>query len=152
MLQHRFILFVSLVHQSIICSNVNKILASSSQESLTTDVSIINANAWKNFTELFVDDKNGFKFFPKNTTFLNNNKNETDDEVWDLDRFLEIWNPIAVSRIWNNETYRNISLSCSEDLTRYMMGVSERRIWAQKSKHNLRLISQILKNFIFIYM
>jgi len=118
---------------------VNKILASSLQESLTTDDSVTNANAWKNFTELFVDD--GFKF-PKNTTFLNDNKN-ADDEVWDLDRFLEIWNPIAVSRIWNNETYRNakISLSCSEDLTRYMMGVSERRIWAQKSKHNLRFIS-----------
>jgi len=134
MLQHRLILFVSLLHQSVICSNVNKILASSSQESLTADDLATNTDVRKNFTELSADDENEFKF-PKKT-FLNDI--DADDEVWDLDRFLGIWNPIAVSRIWNNETYRNakISLSCNEDLTRYMIGVTERRIWAQKSKHN----------------
>ncbi|RLU27089.1 hypothetical protein DMN91_000888 [Ooceraea biroi] len=130
MLQYRFILFVSLLHQSVICSNVNKITPFS-QGSLMIDDSVTNVNAWRNFTELFVGDKTGFKF-PKNTS-LNDTKN-ADDELWDLDQLLEIWNPIAVSRIWNNETYRNarISLSCGEDLTRYMMGISKRRNWAQK--------------------
>lgn len=139
MLQYKVILFLSLLHQLVICSNVNKIAQSSEESSATDENSVINANAWRNFTELFRSDQNEFKF-PNDTTFLNNIKS-ADDGPWDLDRVLDIWNPITVSRFWNNETYRDakISLLCGEDLVHYMMGVSKRRIWAQKSKHNLIL-------------
>ncbi|KAL6448100.1 hypothetical protein ACFW04_000259 [Cataglyphis niger] len=131
MLHHRIVLYLLLLYQFVICSNVTETILSS-QDQLSIEKSIANENIWENFTEQFVRDKDEFKLSSNNATAPNGRNNEK--KLWDGDQFLEIWNPVVISRIWNNETYRDadISLSCGEDITRYMMGVSKKTTWALK--------------------
>ncbi|XP_029676018.1 nose resistant to fluoxetine protein 6-like [Formica exsecta] len=131
MLHYGIILYLALLHRVVICSNVTETILSS-QDQLWVEESIANENIWENFTEQFIRDKDESNFSSNNTTAPSDRN--TENELWDGDQFLEVWNPIVISRIWKNETYRdaNISLSCGEDLTRYMMGVSRKNNWALK--------------------
>lgn len=135
MLHYGIILYLALLHRVVICSNVTETILSS-QDQLSVEESIANENIWENFTEQFIRDKDESNLSSNNTTAPSDRNAE--NELWDGDQFLEVWNPIVISRIWKNETYRdaNISLSCGEDLTRYMMGVSRKNNWALKSKCN----------------
>lgn len=137
MLYYGIILYLPLLHQLVICSNVTETILSS-QDQLLIEESIANENIWENFAEQF--DKDEFKLSSNNTTAPSDRNAE--NKLWHGDQFLEIWNPIVISRIWKNETYRDagISLSCGEDITRYMMGVSRKTNWALKSKCNLKKI------------
>lgn len=126
-------IILPLLYRLVICSNVSETILSS-QDPLSVEESIANENIW-NFTEQFVR-KDESKLSSNNTTALSGKNAE--DKLWNVDQLLEVWNPIVISRIWTNETYRDagISLSCSEDLTHYMMGVSRKTNWALKSKCN----------------
>ncbi|KAM0733159.1 Nose resistant to fluoxetine protein 6 [Formica fusca] len=130
-LHYGIILYLALLHRVVICSNVTETILSS-QDQLSVEESIANENIWENFTEQFIRDKDESNLSSNNTTAPSDRNGE--NELWDGDQFLEVWNPIVISRIWKNETYRdaNISLSCGEDLTRYMMGVSRKNNWALK--------------------
>ncbi|XP_014482727.1 PREDICTED: uncharacterized protein LOC106748576, partial [Dinoponera quadriceps] len=126
----KFILYLSLLHRFSICLHVNEVALSLQNLPASKDFTV-DVNIRKNFTEQFisVEDKSEF---PLRSTNVLNGTEKTVDEHWDLDRVLKIWDPIAVSRFWKNETYRDagVSLSCDEDLTRYMTGVSKRANWA----------------------
>ncbi|KMQ93732.1 nose resistant to fluoxetine protein 6, partial [Lasius niger] len=130
MLHYGIILYLPLLYRLVICSNVSETILSS-QDPLSVEESIANENIWKNFTEQFVR-KDESKLSSNNTTALSGKNAE--DKLWGVDQLLEVWNPIVISRIWTNETYRDagISLSCGEDLTHYMMGVSRKTNWALK--------------------
>lgn len=132
MLYYGIILYFLLLQRLIICSNVTKTI-SSSQDPLSIEESIANG---KSFTEQFVHGKNEFKFSSSNT--IESNDRNIENGLWNADQLLQIWNPIVISRIWKNETYRDagISLSCNKDLTHYMMGISRKTNWALKSKCN----------------
>ena len=136
MLQYGFLLCLSLFHRSVVCTNVSE-AALLSQDSLSVEESIVNANIWGNFTESrqFVRDEDESKF-SANDTIVPSDKEDEGDQFWDVNQFLEVWNPIVISRIWKNETYRDagVSLSCGQDLTRYMTAVSRKTNWALKSK------------------
>lgn len=126
----KFILYLSLLHRFSICLRVNEVAPA--LQDLPED-SVIHANVQKNFTEHFAGIEDGSE---SRSTGVSNGTEKTDDEHWDLDRSLKIWDPIAVSSIWRNGTYLDagVSLSCGEDLTRYMTGVSKRETWALRSK------------------
>lgn len=140
MLYYGVLLYLLLLHRLVISSNASETILSL-QDVLSVEESIVNENSimkiWKNFTGQFDHDKDESKLL--NRTIAPSDKN-FEDELWDIDQLLEIWNPIIVSRIWKNETYRDagISLSCGKDLTHYMMGVSRKTNWALKSKCNLK--------------
>ncbi|XP_025264388.1 O-acyltransferase like protein-like [Camponotus floridanus] len=123
MLYYGIILYFLLLQQLITCSNVTEPI-SSSQDPL------IEESNGKSFREQFVQSKNEFKF-SSNNTIEPSNRNI---ELWNADQFLQIWNPIVISRIWKNETCRDadISLPCGKDLTRYMMGILRKTNWALK--------------------
>lgn len=131
MLYYGIILYFLLLQRLVICSNVTETI-SSSQDPLSIEEPIANEMS---FTEQFVRGKNEFKFSSNNT--IESSDKNIEDELWDVDQFLQIWNPIVISRVWKNETYRDagISLSCGKDLTRYMMGISRKTNWALKSKY-----------------
>lgn len=126
----KFILYLSLLHRFSICLHVNQD-ALPSQDLQEDSV----ANAQKNITKQFIHVEDGTEF-PSSSTNALNDIEKADDEQWYLDRDLKIWDPIAVSRVWKNGTYQDagVSLSCGEDLTRYMTGVSRRASWALRSK------------------
>ncbi|XP_025155567.1 nose resistant to fluoxetine protein 6 isoform X2 [Harpegnathos saltator] len=128
---YKFILCLSLLHRFSICLHVNSIALSSQDLPALED--FVTANVQKNFTEQFIRVETRPEFPSRSTSALNSTE-EANNEHWSLDRVLKIWDPIAISRIWQNETYQDagISLSCGEDFTRYMTGVSRNTIWALK--------------------
>lgn len=133
MSRYRSVLLLALLHQSsLIRANVSKVAPLSTPDDSLPVAS--DANTRRNLTELFVGDtENGFS---GDTSPSSDIENADDQRHWDLDRLLVIWNPIAVSRVWTNETYRDarVSMPCGQDLTRYMTGISRGELWAQKGE------------------
>lgn len=121
----KLILYLSLLHRFSFCLRASEVVLSS-QNLSALENSVVNANVRENFTEQFVRVEDGSGFPSKNTSEKHRN----------LDRVLKIWDPIAVSSVWNNETYQDagVSQSCGEDLTHYLTGVSNGANWALRSK------------------
>lgn len=134
MARYKLILCLLLLHRLGTCSYANEI-AQSSLDHLALEEPIINADIRRTVTERLVRVEDESRYLSGRDTALNDSES-TDDELWNLDRFLKLWDPIAVSRIWTNDTYRDagVSLSCGQDLTRYMTGVSGQTNWALRSK------------------
>lgn len=130
----KVILYLSLLHRFSMCLCVNEVVLTSQNLPAPEDT-VVNANVQKNFTEQFIRVKNESESSSRSASAYNSTE-KADGEHWDFDQALKIWDPIVVSRIWKNDTYRDagISLFCDEDLTRYLMGLSERANWALRSK------------------
>lgn len=114
--RYELVLCLSLLHRLASCSSEVAPPSSQGRRPASRELPVVNA---KNVA-------NGFGVV----------ESADDESRWDLDRVLRVWNPIAVSRIWRNETYRDagVSLPCGEDLTRYLTGVSRKANWALRSK------------------